>query len=274
MKKVTVKDVEVSEEKDVKKINIKKILLIILLVIVSLVGIFFWSTKIRWDAQIEDYHEVLYYGQEEVKIESLIGFYDEELEIDIKDDEAILAYCDSEFGGDCVTGDFNNSFENLLREPSIVISIVILIDVILLLILSKDNYYSKVKIYVIFGLILLYGAISLGKVVFEVADYYFLVNDTEFVTTAKVERYLITNNKDEYYPVVRYTSEQGEFVNYIEVPMKESKKELTIYYDKVDNSKAISKKSLVEYVLPLIVGILYIVLSIVFLIKKRKERSS
>ena len=56
--------------------------------------------------------------------------------------------------------------------------------------------------------------------------------------------------------------------------MKESKKELTIYYDKVDNSKAISKKSLVEYVLPLIVGILYIVLSIVFLIKKRKERSS
>ena len=147
-------------------------------------------------------------------------------------------------------------------------------ELLILFIKTAISSFSLVKIYVIFGLIILYGAISLGKVVFEVADYYFLVNDTEFVTTAKVERHLITNNKDEYYPVVRYTCEQGEFVNYIEVPMKESKKELTIYYDKVDNSKAISKKSLVEYVLPLIVGILYIVLSIVFLIKKRKERSS
>ena len=262
MKKVTIKDVETTEEVEVKKINIKNIILIVLLVIVSLVGVFFWSTKIRWDAQIEDYHQVLYYGQEEVKIETLTGFYDEELEPNIKDTEAILAYCDSEFGGECVTGDFNNSFENLLREPSVVINLVILIDIILLLMIFKDNYYSKVKTYIIFGLVLLYGVISLGKVVFDIADYYFLVHDTEFVTTAKIERQLVTNNKNEYYPVVRYTSEQGEFVTYIEVPLNGSveddlpdKNKLTIYYDKLDNSIAISKKSLVGYIFPIVVGI-------------------
>ena len=278
MKKVNVKDVEVTEiEDNTKKFNVKKLVLLILIVITTLVGIFFWSTKVRWDAEIEKYHEILYYGQEDIQINELTGFYGEELSTEIKDTEAILMYCSSEYGKTCVTGDFNNSFENLLRNPSIVINIVILIDLILIFILFKDKYLGNVKTYIIFGIVLVYGLINIGMVIFDFANYYAFVNDSENVVTGKVVRQLVTENKNEYYPVVEYKTEQGEFINYVSVPMNgqvtddlPDKNEITVYYDKTDNSVCTIKQSLKKYILPLIVGISYIIVSIIYLVKSKK----
>ena len=153
MKKVNIKDVEITDVDEPKKIELKKIILIILIGIVSLVGFFFWSTKVRWDAEIsEKENKILYYGQEEVKVDKLDGFYGEKIKLNIKDTEAILMYCTSEYGGECVTGDFNNGFENILRNPTIIINIVILIDLVLLLLLLKDKCFGKIKTYIIFFL--------------------------------------------------------------------------------------------------------------------------
>lgn len=278
MKQVNIKDVEITEEDEPKKIDLKKIILLILIGVVSLVGFFFWSTKVRWNAELsEKEHKILYYGQEEIKVDRLDGFYGEELELDIKDTEAILMYCKSEYGGECVTGDFNNGFENTLRNPTIIINIVILIDLVLLLLLLKDKYFGKIKTYIIFGIVLLYGIINIGMVVFEVANYYYFVNDSEYVVKGKIVRQLVTDNTKEYYPVVEYTTEQGDFVTYIEVPLNgqieddlKDKRKITIYYDKVDNEVVTTKQSLIKYILPLIVGIGYILIAIVYLIKSNK----
>ena len=278
MKKVNIKDVEITDVDEPKKIDFKKIILIILICIVSLVGFFFWSTKVRWDAEIsEKENKILYYGQEEVKVDKLDGFYGEKIKLNIKDTEAILMYCTSEYGGECVTGDFNNGFENILRNPTIIINIVILIDLILLLFLLKDKYFGKIKSYIIFGIVLLYGIINIGMVVFEVANYYYFVNDSEYVAKGKIVRQLVTDNTKEYYPVVEYTTEQGDFVTYIEVPVNgqikddlKDKRKITIYYDKVDNEIATTKQSLIKYILPLMVGIGYLLIAIIYLIKSSK----
>ena len=186
MKNVNIKDVEVTEiVEDIKKNKIKNIVLLIIIGIVSLIGFFFWATKIRWDAEIEEYTEILYVGQEEVKVDRLDGFYGEIIEFELKDDLAILMYCESEYGGLCVTGDFNNGFENLWREPSIVINIVILIDLVLLFILLKDKSFGNIKSYVVFSIILLYGFINLSGVIIEVADYYTFVN---FISEEELQR--------------------------------------------------------------------------------------
>lgn len=280
MKKVNIKDVDVTEvEEDTKKFNVKKLVLLILIVITTLVGIFFWSTKVRWNAEIEEYHEILYYGQEDVQINELTDFYGEELSREIDDTEAILMYCSSQYGKTCVTGDFNNSFENLLREPSIVINIVVLIDLALLFILFKDKCFGKVKTYIIFGIVLLLGLVNIGKVIYSFADYYVFVNDSENVVTGYVVRQLITENKNEYYPVVEYVTEQGEFTNYIlssysgEVSNEHTdKNKITIYYDKSDNEVITTKQSLRKYIFPIIVGVLYVIEAIVYLvISKRKK---
>lgn len=281
MKKVNVKDVDVTEvEEDTKKFDVKKLILLILIVITTLVGIFFWSTKVRWDAEIEEYHEILYYGQEEVQINELTGFYGEELSTEIKDTEALLMYCSSEYGKTCVTGDFNNSFENLLREPSIVINIVVLIDMVLLLILFKDKYMGNaIKTYIIFGIVLVMGLFNVGKVIYDFANYYSFVNDSEYVVEGEIIGQLVTENSSEYYPVVKYTTEQGEFINYVSVPMNgqvdedlPDKNKITIYYDKLDNEVITTKQSLSKYIFPVIVGVLYIVVAIAYLvISKRKK---
>ena len=56
-------------------------------------------------------------NKEEIVELNINRYGDEIIEFELKDDLAILMYCESEYGGLCVTGDFNNGFENLLREP-------------------------------------------------------------------------------------------------------------------------------------------------------------
>lgn len=279
MKKVNVKDVDVVDAiEENKKMDIKKIILIVFLVIVSLVGVFFWSTKIRWDAELtEKKHEVLYYGQEEVKVEELTGFFGDKLEVDLKENDALLMYCNSEYGDKCVTGDFNNGFENLLRNPSVAINIVIIVDLILLYLLLKDKINNKVKAYVITGLLIVVGMINLAIVVYDIATYYSLVSNSEYVVEAEIIKGLVTENDKEYYPVVRYSTEQDEYVKEILVPLDgkvtddlSSKNKLTLYYDKVDNEVVTIKQSLLKYIVPSIVGVMYIVLGIINLILFRK----
>lgn len=277
MKNVNIKDVEVTEiVEDIKKNKIKNIVLLIIIGIVSLIGFFFLATKVRWDAEIEEYTEILYVGQEEVKVDRLDGFYGEIIEFELKDDLAILMYCESEYGGLCVTGDFNNGFENLLREPSIVINIVILIDLVLLFILLKDKCFGKIKTYVVFSIILLYGFINLSGVIIEVADYYTFVNDSKNLANATIIRGISTSNENEFYPVVTYTTKEGEFTNYLSVPVSGTIKdkineEITVYYDAKDHNVITAKKSLLGYIVPTIVSILFIVLGIIYLILYKKS---
>ncbi len=279
-KEVNVKDVEVSTEiEEVKTKDVKKILLYVLIGIVSLVGFLFWSTEVRWNAELSEHeNEILYYSQDEIKIEELTGFYGEEVSTKLKSNEALLVYCDSQYGGSCITGDFNDGVENLLRNPSIVINVVILIDLVLLFILFKDKNLSKVKVYIIFALILVYGLFNLGKVVFDFTDYYAFVNDSENVVKAKLVGQLVTGNNKEYYPVINYTTEQGDFTTYVDVPFNGNAKddisksqEITIYYDKKDNSIVTSKQSLKQYIFPIIISLLYVVGAISYLLITKKK---
>lgn len=280
MKKVNVKDVDVIDvTEETKKIDIKKIILIVLLVIVSLVGVFFWSTKVRWNAELDEMkYEVLYYGQEDIKVEELTGFYGDKIELDLKESDALLLYCSSEYGDKCVTGYFNDGFENLLRNPSPVINIVIIIDLVLLYLLLKDKKINKIYSYIITSVLIIVGLINVGKVVFDVATYYSFVNDSEYVAEAEIVKGLVTTNKEEYYPVVKYSTEQGDFTKEIMVPVKgkvsedlADKKKLTVYYDKVDNEVVTTKQSLLKYILPIIIGIIYIIEGILYFVFVKKS---
>ena len=277
MKNVNIKEVEVTEMvEDIKKNKIKNIVLLIIIGVVSLIGFFFWATKIRWDAEIEEYTEILYVGQEEVKIDRLDGFYGEIIEFELQDNLAILMYCESEYGGLCVTGDFNNKFENLLREPSIVINMVVLVDLVLLFILLKDKSFGNIKSYVVFVIILLYGFINLSAVIIDVADYYTFVNDSKNLANATIIKGISTSNENEFYPVVTYTTKEGEFTNYLSVPVSGTIKdkvneEITVYYDAEDHNVITAKKSLLGYIVPTVVSILFILLSIIYLILYKKS---
>ncbi len=270
-KKVNIKDVDVQETEKVKnKINFKKILLIILMIIVSLVGIFFWSTKIRWEADIAEHYEILYYGQEEIEINHIVDFYGEELSNTLDTDEAYLMYCTEEYGDECITADFTNKFDNLLRDPTNIINIVILIDLILLFLILKDKNFGKIKSYIIVVVIMIYGLFRLGVVIFNVADYYFFVNDSRNVTEGIITKGLYTENEKEFYPVVYYRTVDDAFTTYIDNPIKgriEDKKEqaITLYYDTKDNSIVTPKRSLLIYILPLIIAGLYITFSLLYL---------
>lgn len=277
-KEVNIKDVEVTEENN-KKIDIKKIVIFVLIGIVSLIGIFFWSTNVRWNAEIEDYYEVLYYNQEDIKIESLKDFYGNDLSTKLSDNQAYLMYCSSQYGDVCVTGDFNNTMENLLRNPSSVLSIVILIDLLLVYLLLRGQELGKIKKIVIFSLMIIYGAINLGTQVYSFVDYYFFVNDSEYVANANVIKGIVTDNKKEYYPVVTYTIGEESYTNYLLVPVSgnvsedvKNNKKITIYYDKRDNEIITSKKSFVSYILPCLIGTIYIVLGIIGFIRLKKEK--
>lgn len=278
MKEVNIKDVEVTEETK-KKINLKNIILWILIGIVTLVGIFFISTKIRWDADLEEHTEILYYGQENIKVDKITGYYGEKLDTEVDDKHAYLLYCDSEYGGDCLTADFNNGLDNNLRHPKDTLNIILLIDLVLVFMLISNRKYTKLQRWLIGGVVLVYGLINLGMVAYNFADYYYLVNDSEYLANANVVRGIVTENKEEFYPVVTYTIEDKEYIVYIDNAIKGTiednlNKQVTVYYDKNDNSLATTKRSLTSYILPLIISVLYIIFGLVFvsILKKKTKK--
>ena len=261
-----------------KKFN-KNILLIILLVIVSLIGIFFASTYIRWNAEISELVEVYYYGQEDIKIVSLKDFYGNDLEVDLKDNEVLKLYCSSKYGDECLTGNYTDNLENLFRNPYIVINIVILIDIIIIYFIIRNKEIGNIKVYIISSIILLFGLYSFGFQIYRVADYVLNVNDSDNAIEAEIVKGVIPNNGDKFKPIVSYTTENGDYNVYLDYEIDGLIKDkvgdkITIYYSNENESIIEVKRSFVRFIIPFIVSIGILVMSIFYFKLKRKDKYS
>ena len=266
------KQEEVVEEVEKKKINWKRVIQWFLFVVVSLIGVFFLSTYIRWSAEIGSKYEVLYTGQEEVKINELKDFLGFDLEAELKENQAMKIYCSSKFGDSCVTADYTSGIENLLRSPRVVVNIVLLVDLIILYIIFKERLTGKIRTYVYGGLVVLLGIYTIGYELFTVADYFYFVNGNKNVADAKVLYELVPNNGKEFRPVIKYEVEDVEYTTDIDYKAKEVGEEITLYYKKKMPDQIDFKRSMVKHILPSIVGIAIIVVGCLYLKLNKKEK--
>lgn len=271
-------DIIVDNEEKKKSFFNKNFVLVILLIVVSLVGIFFASTYIRWNAEISELNEIIYYGQDDIKITELKDFYGNEMSTEINDYQALRLYCTSEYGNECLTGDYVDTLENLFRSPRVVINIVILIDLIIVYILIKDKKLKKVFIYAVSLLILLYGIYSLGFQIYKISDYIGSVNDSQNVTQAKIIRGVVTSNEDKFKPIIEYTTEKGTNIIYLDYNIKGNIEDkiddtITVYYKKKDVLDVEVKRSFWGYILPTILSIVTIIMSVIyFKLKDEKKK--
>lgn len=271
-------DIIVDNEEKKKSFFNKNFVLVILLIVVSLVGIFFASTYIRWNAEISELNEIIYYGQDDIKIKELKDFYGNEMSTEINDYQALRLYCTSEYGNECLTGDYVDTLENLFRSPRVVINIVILIDLIIVYILIKDKKLKKVFIYAVSLLILLYGIYSLGFQIYKISDYIGSVNDSQNVTQAKIIRGVVTSNEDKFKPIIEYTTEKGTNIIYLDYIVKGNIEDkiddtITVYYKKKDVLDVEVKRSFWGYILPTILSIVTIIMSVIyFKLKDEKKK--
>ncbi len=271
-------DIIVDNEEKKKSFFNKNFVLVILLIVVSLVGIFFASTYIRWNAEISELNEIIYYGQDDIKITELKDFYGNEMSTEINDYQALRLYCTSEYGNECLTGDYVDTLENLFRSPRVVINIVILIDLIIVYFLIKDKKLKKVFIYAVSLLILLYGIYSLGFQIYKLSDYIGSVNDSQNVTQAKIIRGVVTSNEDRFKPIIEYTTEKGTNIIYLDYIVKGNIEDkiddtITVYYKKKDVLDVEVKRSFWGYILPTILSIVTIIMSVIyFKLKDEKKK--
>lgn len=271
-------DIIVDNEEKKKSFFNKNFVLVILLIVVSLVGIFFASTYIRWNAEISELNEIIYYGQDDIKITELKDFYGNEMSTEINDYQALRLYCTSEYGNECLTGDYVDTLENLFRSPRVVINIVILIDLIIVYILIKDKKLKKVFIYAVSLLILLYGIYSLGFQIYKLSDYIGSVNDSQNVTQAKIIRGVVTSNEDRFKPIIEYTTDKGTNIIYLDYIVKGNIEDkiddtITVYYKKKDVLDVEVKRSFWGYILPTILSIVTIIMSVIyFKLKDEKKK--
>lgn len=271
-------DIIVDNEEKKKSFFNKNFVLVILLIVVSLVGIFFASTYIRWNAEISELNEIIYYGQDDIKITELKDFYGNEMSTEINEYQALRLYCTSEYGNECLTGDYVDTLENLFRSPRVVINIVILIDLIIVYILIKDKKLKKVFIYAVSLLILLYGIYSLGFQIYKLSDYIGSVNDSQNVTQAKIIKGVVTSNEDRFKPIIEYTTEKGTNIIYLDYIVKGNIEDkiddtITVYYKKKDVLDVEVKRSFWGYILPTILSIVTIIMSVIyFKLKDEKKK--
>ena len=261
----------VEEEIEKKSINWKRVIQWFLFTVVTLIGVFFLSTYIRWSAEVGDKYEVIYTGQEEVKIKELKNFLDFDVEAKVGEDEAIKAYCSSKFGDNCVTTDYTSGIENLLRAPRPVITIVVLIDLIILYVIFKERLTGKIRAYVYGALIVLFGIYTVGYEIFGVADYYFFVNGNKNVVDGKIIKEIIPNNGKEFRPLIKYEVEEKEYITDLDITKKEVGKKINVYYNKKHPEKIEVKRSMVGHIAPSLFGIAIIVVGVKYLkINKKK----
>ena len=272
VKEAKIEEVEtVQEEK--KKINFKRIALYFVLVFVSLFGIFFWSTSVRWKDEISDKYEIVYFNQEDIKIDNIEDFFGGEMSTSVGKDDAYLMYCSSEHGGDCVTGDFNSGLENNLRHPLLVVSICILIDLILVLILLKDKKLSKVLTYTITIIVCLYGLVVACSQVFDISSY-LLQSKGQDKVEATIYKTTYTESDKSFKPIMKYNIGSEEKYSFLDSIFKGTIKDylnekIDVYY----KDDVISyKKSIVGNIIGSIVAILIFILGFRFLKLRKLDR--
>lgn len=255
----------------------KKVILVILFVIVSLFGIFFSSTFIRWKSEIATLEEVLYYGQEEIKIQHLQDFYGNDMDLTLDENHALKLYCTSSYGNDCITGDYVNHLENMFRNPVVVVRLVVFIDFILLYLFIKDKEIGNIKVYICSSLILLYGLYGLGSQIYQISDYLMRVYHEPVVLQGKIVRGIVTASDKQFKPVIEYTIDDETFITYLDYTIDdtiEEKKdsEITLYYHKKEENPIEVKRSLLPYLVPTLLSILIIIVSVFYFKLKRKDK--
>lgn len=266
---------EVSSEK--KSFPWKQVGLIVIAVIVTLVGVFFASTSIRWKSEIADLKEVLYYGQEEIKIQHLQDFYGNAMDFEVDENHALKLYCTNAYGNDCITGDYVQPLENLFREPMVVVRIVVIVDLFILYLFLKDKDIGNIKVYLLSTLILLYGIYGVGSQIYHVADYLMRVYHLPVVLQGEIVKGIVTSSDQKFKPVIKYTIDEETYISYLDYEVDgtiEEKKnsEITLYYHKKSENPIEVKRSLLSYLVPSIVSIMTIVMSIFFFQLKRKDK--
>lgn len=263
MKKEKVKKEKVELTPEEKKEKIRKIKLISLFILVSIIGSLFLATYLRWNADIEDKHRIIYYGQDDYNIKSLKDYYGADVSTDIGENEAIIMYCTKEYGQDCITADYNDWFENFLRDPVIIVHIAIILDLLIFYQLIKGKYMKDIKKLVMGIVIILYGCTLSFLQIYTIADYYIFANN-KYKTTATIYKKVITDNKKSFHPIVKYEIYDEEYISYLDTAIKgdiEDKvgEEIDIHYYRKDKNNIVNKRFVLWRIIPFALGIVIIV---------------
>lgn len=226
------------EEKKGNKL--KYILLGILGIIVLVTLIVILSTYFSWKNEGKNLNKVMAYKYDDsivyvndkdiVKVNSVKDFYDKDINLELDDNEYVYLYCDTE--NNCTY--MENSF---FIHPGIVIFGCVFILLLIIYFIIKDlkwiNFIIKI---IIASIILASGIVLIFMEVYDLFDYYFLVNNNNNMVEGAVTGYV--NKKNE---VIEYIVDD---VKYIYINKSKSKnieinKSVNVYYK--DNNRTIAE---------------------------------
>jgi len=216
-----------------KPLSKRSKLIITGMVFLGVIAIFFIATHLRWERDIAKTHEVILTDNEKITERmSILNFYGEELtDFKLEDDEAAILYCNKK-ETKCYVTDTTDFTENLLRNPGNIINILLFGEIILFYMLLYGKGYSKIVRYIVRGVLILYGMFLVGQQIYNVTNYYFLINSNETVNGTIIKK-LQNSGDDKIYPVISYTIYDQDYLLVSDVKTEQKMgDEITVYIKK------------------------------------------
>lgn len=243
-----------------KPLSKKSKLIICGMVLLGLIAIFFISTYLRWERDISNTHKVILTDNESITTRmEIMNFYGEKIDnFKLDEDEAVVMYCNKKETS-CYITDTTNFNENLLRDPSVIVNILLFGEIILFYMLLYGKEYPKLVKYIVRSILILYGLFLVGQQIYDVANYYYLVNDNKEVVNGTIIKKIQNSDDDKILPVISYTILDKEYLYVSEVTTdKKIGDEITLYTKKKEPEIVEIKRNPFK-VLNIIVAILILI---------------
>lgn len=262
------------EEVVKKKIDFKKIIIIVLMAVIGLILLIFVSTNFRWQNDIFSLYKVYGYQSESkilyeyknvvYEVENIKDFYGEEVkELSLKENEYVELYCDK---SNCTYIDKKDCSIMTYLNPGIVI-LALGIFILVLFFIFEKLYITKTIIKIIsLSMVVVMTIVMFFVFVVNFADYYGLVNNSIYLVKGNVIGGIYTSDKT-YNEVLKYEIRDNTYYilgdkndNSINEVLNQ---ERNIYYNRKDYNDATVKRLpinilyLVSFVLLLVMSILY-----------------
>lgn len=262
------------EEVVKKKIDFKKIIIIVLMAVIGLILLIFVSTYFRWQNDISSLYKVYGYQSESkilyeyknvvYEVENIKDFYGEEVkDLSLKENEYVELYCDK---SNCTYIDKKDSSIMTYLNPGIVI-LALGIFILVLFFIFEKLYITKTIIKIIsLSMVVVMTVVMFFVFVVNFADYYGLVNNSTYLVKGNVIGGIYTSDKT-YNEVLKYEIRDNTY--YILGDKNDNSindvlnQERNIYYNRKDYNDATVKRLpinilfLVSFVLLLVMSILY-----------------
>lgn len=268
-----------------------KVFGLIFLIAGIIVFITFFSSYLNWKLKEGNYSKQyvyssygnLYYELKDdiINVEKIYDTNDEIIKLDVPDQKTVIMYCSKDNNGECIYFDINNSIDQGILHPFLIIIVILLLIAIGLFFAintrtkANENESSLSSIYMFYVFLFVLGLSALIIQIYDIVNYLNLKNANN-VTTATVysEIYSIGGDKDLYKPVFYYYVDDQRYIyindSYIKGSLDDNLGQtIDLYYNKNDPEKAITKENPVNFLI-IIIGLSFTVLSFPFIFFKGK----